>query len=186
METDDGFPPSPSRLSTEEEKNVAYRPPIKEIQKRLDTRPSTSDGGGSLRDTADYKRITKMITELVDMRARMNEGTHTAEKLFPSAAAPVARNTVVMGDDKRKNKKKKKDDRGGTAGPTSGTGSLRDAISTDRQGRNIVTNGRRDNIPKPSSRMAPKETWATVVRKRDRKRSDGGKMLQTLTGSQKQ
>lgn len=82
METDDGLPLPPSRISsTEEEKNVAYRSPIKGVRKRFDIRPSTPRGEDSLRNAADQKRITEMITELIDIRARMQEGTSSTGKL---------------------------------------------------------------------------------------------------------
>lgn len=81
-----------------------------------------------------------------------------------------------MREGKKKNKKKKKKASGGTTGSISGADPPRNAASIeDKQGCNAATTGKCDSVPKSSSRVAPKKTWATVVGRRGKKGSDGSK-----------
>lgn len=176
----DYYPEHLSPVPVGEDEETVFRPPLQGVRKRLSGGPMHR--GAANMDTADYRRITEMITELVDMRARMEEvykkrdGNNKRLPATPSivrldAQVPIAAaDTEVTGVTAGKRKKKKKKTEGSSAGVDPSRSS--EDAKRPKQNRNIEvgsssqlnSTGRRGSVSKPLAQDR-RETWSTVVRK---------------------
>lgn len=141
----------PPAVFADNEEDAVFRPPLKGVRKRIDTNPAPGKRsvGTGLCDTPEYKRITEMITELVDIRARLDERGNYRDGDFKSSFAassliqalnPQASHAAnVMEIGKKKKKKKKKNQRSQAGGTDiKGTPMLK-LESTRRANRNAAT-----------------------------------------------
>lgn len=178
-EQDMGRPPDGPM---DKEEDIVFRPPLRGVRKQLSTKPTPSGTTGiDFCETPEYKRITEMITELVDIRARLGEGGGDRRgSVRSSSGAPslirtrASRDAMVDAENgvAEIGKKKKKKNKGGTN--TEGT-SEHNLGSGRRVGRNNDADnasqqpnigGRRGSIPRPPPQQTHNEDWATVIRRR--------------------
>lgn len=159
---------------------------------RLDSGPTP---GGTikvnLRDTADYRCITDMITELIDMRARMEEHHISRDRNVKSSLVAPAlaqsqvqtsaatTGTAVEGTIAKRKKKKKRAVEGGTSADIDPSRKIEVTIQQNRNAEMGTWSqqpnpmGRRGSASKPP---AVNETWSTVVKRgRDGNRRGGNR-----------
>lgn len=66
------YDPGCASPTADEDSEAVFRPPLRGVRKRLDTGSLAGETSKvRSRDTPEYKRITEMIGELVDLRARI-------------------------------------------------------------------------------------------------------------------
>lgn len=187
METD--YDPFSNNGQGEE---AVFRSPLQGVRKRLDTGLSGKAAKMRPRDTAEYRRITEMIGELVDLRARLEENTCTKvsgatstvvtlslEQVGPRVSRASTGNTdnitVETGISNKKKKKKSRGNKVGGTGPE--VNPARNLEPVGRSLRNIdsdsvsyqpIVCGRRGSAAALPRQQDPTNTWVTVVRRRER------------------
>lgn len=172
---------------------AVFRPPLRGSRKRLDTKIISGGATEGSRETPEYKRISEMISELIDIRARLETravsggGTSSVAPQQSQAQARSSRATAGsggIGTDGAAGKKKKKKNRKDQAShrPSEET-RIVTAGNLSSGGRNDQRAGRRDTPLQPQIKerrgstarlppqQPPSETWATVARG---KRGAGG------------
>lgn len=187
METDlDPLCVSPT---TEEDGNAVSRPPLKGVRKRLDTGPGDIPGVRP-RDTPEYRRVTEMISELIDLRAHMEErtgvsaghgvdsaGALSSEQTRSYGYRPLAVDTDRMVEDtngpkkKKKKKKKKSQKNNGGVVPVDQPARALEPIGHPRRDvgpRRPLAGGGRAGAGVPPVQHDLKNTWTTVVGRRAR------------------
>lgn len=181
------YDPGCASPTADEDSEAVFRPPLRGVRKRLDTGSLAGETSKvRSRDTPEYKRITEMIGELVDLRTRIEKGVGAGfsgaagsgrvpppEQMRSRVSQAPAGNTDhtvnETGGPKKKKKKRKSRKKSEGTGPDnypSRNPELTRRPRWDSAPYQPIASGRQMSAVVTSTLQDSKDAWTTVVRRR--------------------